>query len=38
MFTLAVRDVLPYLQFLPAEAGGRKVPMRVAQPFSFVIR
>lgn len=38
MFTLAVRDVLPYLQFLPAEAGGRKVPMRVAQPFAFVIR
>jgi protein TonB len=38
LFTDAVRAVLPYLYFLPAEVDGRKVRMRVLQPFSFVLR
>jgi TonB family protein len=38
LFARAVHEVLPLLHFLPAELGGRKVAMRVVQPFSFVIR
>jgi len=38
LFTDAVRAVLPHLHFVPAEVDGRKVRMRVLQPFSFVLR
>lgn len=34
-FERAVREVLPRLRFLPAEAGGRKVRQLVRQPFEF---
>jgi protein TonB len=35
LFERAVRDILPHLRFLPAEAGGRKVGQLVRQPFEF---
>jgi protein TonB len=35
LFTQAVRDALPGMQFLPAEVGGRKVRQLVQQPFVF---
>lgn len=35
LFERAVRDILPHLRFLPAEAGGRKVRQLVRQPFEF---
>ena len=37
LFSSAVRDVLPRMRFVPAEAGGRRVRMLVEQPFSFTI-
>lgn len=37
LFTVAVKDVLPRMRFLPAEVGNRKVRMVVQQPFSFTI-
>lgn len=37
LFTLAVKDVLPRLRFLPAEVGSRRVRMVVQQPFTFTI-
>ena len=38
LFTQAVRDVLPSLQFSPAEVGGRKVRQLVQIPFPFVLK
>ena len=35
LFEAAVREVIPQLRFLPAEAGGRKVRQLVRQPFGF---
>jgi TonB family protein len=35
LFTLAVRQALPKLQFIPAEVDGRKVPQRLQLPFTF---
>jgi periplasmic protein TonB len=38
MFTLAVRQCLPDMRFLPAEVGGRPVRQLVQQPFSFLLQ
>jgi protein TonB len=35
LFTLAVKNALPKMRFLPAEVGGRKVKMWVQQAFEF---
>lgn len=35
LFTNAVRNVLPKMQFIPAEVGGRKVPQLMEQTFHF---
>lgn len=37
LFTQAVRDVLPYMRFYPAEIGGRKVKQLTQQPFPFIL-
>ncbi len=37
-FTDAVRDVIPYYRFTPAEAGGRKVRQIVQLPFEFATK
>ena len=37
LFTLAVKNALPQMRFLPAEIGGRKVKQLVQQPFAFAI-
>lgn len=37
LFERAVRDALPRMRFVAAEAGGRKVRQLVEQPFSFAI-
>ena len=37
LFTLAVKNALPSMRFLPAEVGGRKVKQLVQQPFTFAI-
>ena len=37
LFTVAVRNALPSMRFLPAEVGGRKVKQLVQQPFTFAI-
>ena len=37
MFSLAVKNALPRMRFLPAEVGGRKVKQLVQQPFGFNI-
>ncbi|MDQ3697650.1 MAG: energy transducer TonB [Gemmatimonadota bacterium] len=37
LFEDAVRDVLPRLRFLPAEAGDRAVAVLVEQTFNFII-
>jgi periplasmic protein TonB len=36
-FSAAVRQALPRMRFLPAEAGGQKVRMLVQQPFGFAL-
>jgi protein TonB len=38
LFAAAVRNALPNMKFLPAEAGGRKVKQVVQQPFVFAIQ
>jgi protein TonB len=37
LFSLAVKNTLPRMRFLPAEVGGRKVKQLVQQPFGFNI-
>jgi protein TonB len=38
LFTIAVRNALPTMRFLPAEQGGKKVRQVVQQEFSFTIQ
>ncbi|MBX9928294.1 MAG: energy transducer TonB [Gemmatimonadaceae bacterium] len=38
LFVTSVRQALPAMRFLPAEAGGRKVRQLVQQPFVFAIQ
>jgi TonB family protein len=38
LFTMAVREVLPELMFLPAEVHGRKVSRRLQLPFNFTAK
>ena len=38
LFTLSVRDVLPAMEFRPAEVGGRKVRQLVQQEFIFALK
>lgn len=35
LFTRAVREALPRMQFTPADSAGRKVPERLEMPFTF---
>jgi len=37
LFSVAVKNALPRMRFIPAEAGGRKVKQIVQQPFSFAL-
>jgi protein TonB len=37
LFTDAVRDALPNMQFMPAEAGAVRVKQLVQQPFVFTL-
>ena len=37
LFSLAVKNTLPRMRFLPAEVGGRKVKQLVQQPFGFTL-
>ena len=36
-FTQAVRSVLPFMRFIPATTGGRKVRQMVQHPFTFAL-
>ena len=38
LFTLAVKNALPQMRFLPAEVGGHKVKQLVQQPFTFALQ
>lgn len=37
LFTMAVKQALPNMRFVPAEVGGKKVKQLVQQPFAFAI-